>query len=256
MKVGTVLVLLAPLLITGSGEPAGDGRVSHARPAVPAAAGQVAGIPYEARFTFTRLRYASRGWRRGGGAWAHDYPDADRNIQLILNEFTSVPASTAGSNVFDLEDDGIFRYPIIYMSEPGFWSITEEGARNLRAYLLKGGFIIFDDFEADQWYNFEAQLRRAMPEYDLIEIGPDHEVFQSFFLVEDIYVPHPLVRVTPRYYGMFEGNDPNRRLLALVNYNADLAEYWEYAGTGFFPVDLTNEAYKLGVNYVIYGLTH
>ena len=84
----------------------------------------------------------------------------------------------------------------------------------------------------------------------------DHEVFQSFFLVEDIYVPHPLVRVTPKYYAMFEDNNPERRLLALVNYNADLAEYWEYAGTGFFPVDLTNEAYKLGVNYMIYGLTH
>jgi hypothetical protein len=64
------------------------------------------------------------------------------------------------------------------------------------------------------------------------------------------------VRVTPRYYGMFENNDPAGRLMALVNYNSDLAEYWEWSATGFFGVDLTNEAYKLGVNYIIYALTH
>lgn len=234
----------------------------HTAPLRPAdspanAPAQVVGGEYDGRFTFTRIRYGGRGFgRRGGAAWAHDYPDADRNIQLILSEFTTVPATRGVSNVFDLEDRGFFRYPIIYMSEPGFWTITDEGARNLREYLLKGGLIIFDDFEAAQWYNFEAQLRRAMPEYDLIEIGPDHAVFRSFFAVDDIYVPHPLVRVTPKYFAMFEDNDPAARMLALVNYNADLAEYWEYAGRGFFPVDITNEAYKLGVNYIIYGLTH
>jgi hypothetical protein len=218
---------------------------------------QMEEVPYNGRFTFTRVRYGSElvGRRRGGAAWAHDYPSADRNIQLILNEFTFVKSSVA-SNVFELEDTEIFRYPILYLSEPGYWSITEAGARNLRQYLLKGGFIIFDDFEAEQWRNFEAQLRRVLPEHEMIEIDESHPVFQSFFHVSDIYVPHPLVRVNPKYFAMFEDNDPTKRMMVLVNYNADLAEYWEWSGQGFFPVDLTNEAYKLGVNYIVFALTH
>jgi hypothetical protein len=60
----------------------------------------------------------------------------------------------------------------------------------------------------------------------------------------------------PGYYGVFEDNDPTKRMMALVNHNADIAEYWEYSDRGLFPVDLTNDAYKLGVNYFVYGLTH
>jgi Domain of unknown function (DUF4159) len=218
-------------------------------------------IPYNGRFTFTRIRYNNRGGgafgRRGwSNAWNHDWPDADLNMQVMLSEFTAVRPNLGDSNVLDLEDPEIFRYPILYMSEPGYWSITQEGAANLRQHLLKGGLIIFDDFEADQWYNFADQLKRALPEYEFIEIDGTHPVFQSFFNIDDIYVPHPLVAVTPKYFGMFEDNDPRQRMLALVNYNSDLAEYWEWSGQGFFPVDPTTEAYKLGVNYIIYALTH
>jgi hypothetical protein len=247
-----ILARLAPAVLLGLG--------SHQAPpgsAILPPSTQMAEVPYNGRFTFTRVRYGSEftGRRRGGAAWAHDYPSADRNIQLILNEFTSV-WSSVGSNVFQLEDPEIFRYPILYLSEPGYWSISADGARNLRSYLLKGGLIIFDDFEAEQWVNFEAQLRRALPEHEMIEIDGSHPVFQSFFHVNDIYVPHPLVQVDPKYFAMFEDNDPAKRMMVLVNYNADLAEYWEWSGQGFFPVDLTNEAYKLGVNYIVFALTH
>jgi hypothetical protein len=68
--------------------------------------------------------------------------------------------------------------------------------------------------------------------------------------------PHPLVNVTPTYYAMFEHNDPSRPMIALANYNNDLAEYWEWSATGMFPVDFTSEAYKLGVNYIVYAMTH
>jgi hypothetical protein len=82
-------------------------------------------------------------------------------------------------------------------------------------------------------------------------------VFSSFFELEDIYVPHPLVNVTPKYFALFENNDPTRRMLVLVNYDSDLAEYWEWAGDeSFVPIAMSNEAFKLGVNYVLYALTH
>jgi hypothetical protein len=170
-----------------------------------------------------------------------------------------VRAATESSVVLDLEDRSIFSYPILYMSEPGFWGITDEGVTNLREYLLKGGFIIFDDFDGPgHWENWLDQIRQALPEYRPIEIDESHPVFRTFFFVEDIYVPNPMLRNAPKptYLGIFEDNDPAKRMLALVNYNSDLAEYWEWSATGYLPIDPTNDAYRLGVNYFIWGLTH
>lgn len=212
--------------------------------------------PYNGQFTFTRIRYGSGGFRRGGGAWAHDYPQADLNLPTVLSEISLARPTLNRSNVLDLEDPRIFLNPIIYLSEPGFWSISDEGARNLRNYLLKGGFIIFDDFEAEQWDNFAEQFKRALPEYAFIPIDVKHPIFHTYFDLQKLDTPHPLVRVTPAYYGVFENNDPTQRMMAMVNHNSDLAEYWEWSGRGFFAIDPTNDAYKLGINYVMYGLTH
>jgi hypothetical protein len=221
---------------------------------------QQAGNPeYNARFTFTRIRYGGSGFGgRGGASWAHDYPMADENLPTVLSEISILRPTLGNSNVLDLEDPEIFRNPIIYMSEPGFWSVTEAGARNLRNYVLKGGFIIFDDFEdtGGQWATFAASFKAALPEYEFIEIKVDHPIFQSFFPLERLDTPHPLVNVKPIYLAVFEDNDPTKRMLALVNLNCDLAEYWEWSGRGFFPIDLSNDAFKMGVNYIIYGLTH
>jgi hypothetical protein len=254
---GIAAALFAGLAAAAPVRPAGE----PARDAGP----QVRPAPYDGRFTFVRVRYGGygrRGFGRGGfggDSWAHDYPDADRNMQTILNEVTTVRAATESSVVLDLEDRSIFSYPILYMSEPGFWGITDEGVTNLREYLLKGGFIIFDDFDGPgHWENWLDQIRQALPEYRPIEIDESHPVFRTFFFVEDIYVPNPMLRNAPKptYLGIFEDNDPAKRMLALVNYNSDLAEYWEWSATGYLPIDPTNDAYRLGVNYFIWGLTH
>ncbi len=244
--------------VAGGAVPLGHA-AGGAASAVPVAPPSGTQTPEYGEFTFTRIRYGEglgRGWGRMGGAWRHDYPDADLNLQTILSELTAVHASRGRSNVFELEDPAIFHNPIIYISEPGFWSVSEDGARNLRAYLLKGGFLIFDDFEGRQWDNMAAQMDRALPGARWVEIDESHPIFQSFFSVADIYVPHPLVNVTPAYYAIFEDDDPTRRIMVLANHNSDLAEYWEWSATGFFAVDPTNDAYRLGVNYIIYGLTH
>jgi hypothetical protein len=256
---GMAAAALAVAVAAGAGAPVGSAPPAAPLPPVP----QQVAVPYDGRFTFARVRFGSSGGRGfgrrgfGGGQWNHDYPNADLNMQVILKEVTTVNPVTASSVVVDLEDRAIFRHPILYLSEPGFWGITEEGARNLREYLLKGGFIIFDDFDGyGHWENWEAQIRQVLPEHRPIEIDQSHPVFRTFFLVEDIYVPHPMAAVRPRYLGIFENNDPTRRMLALVNYNADLAEYWEWSASGYLPIDPTNDAYRLGVNYFIYGLTH
>ncbi len=162
-----------------------------------------------------------------------------------------------GTNVLDLDDPRIFENPILYVSEPGYWRIQESEAKNLRAHLLKGGFIIFDDFEGDAlattWWR---RCGRRCPSFSWIQIDVEHPIFQTFFELKVLDVPHPSVDVTPRYMAMFEDNDPNGRMIALANHNGDLAEYWEWSAEGLYSEDPTNNAYRLGVNYIVYGMTH
>lgn len=218
---------------------------------------QTSTVAYDSHFAFTRIRYGSGFGRGGGDAWAHDYPMADRNFAAILDYISHVRARLDGTNVFDLDDDAIFENPIIYVSEPGFWSIQPSEAENLRKHLLKGGFIIFDDFEGDgHWRNMTAQMARALPDHHFMPITVDHPIFHSFFDIQTLDVPHPSVNVIPSYRAIFEDNDPSKRMIALANWNNDLAEYWEWSAEGLYNPDPTNDAYRLGVNYIVYAMTH
>jgi hypothetical protein len=150
----------------------------------------------------------------------------------------------------------LFKYPISYMAEAGFWTQTDEEAKNLRAYLLKGGFIIFDDFRGNDWANFEAQMKRILPDVRMVELELTHPIFHSFFDILTLDFKQYYDRDPPYFIGAYLDNDPNKRLLFMANYNNDVGEYWEWSDMGWTPIDLSNEAYKLGVNYIIYGITH
>lgn len=226
--------------------------------------------PYDGRFTFVRISFEAGGrggdrgglgrWgRRGWGmpGWAHDYPCAELNFMSILDEITALRPFRDGSNILTLDDPELFRYPVAYISEPGDWAPTDEQVESLRAYLLKGGFVIFDDFSGRDWFNFAAQIGRVLPEHELIPLDVDHPVFHAFFEVETLDFDEEGWRArSPEYYGIFENDDPTDRLMVVVNYNNDIGDYWEYSHTGFLPVPTTNEAFKIGVNYVMYALTH
>src|SRR5262249_42595829 len=126
-----------------------------------------------------------------------------------------------------------------------------------QSYFRKGGFVIFDDFRGDHWANFEAQMRRVVPGGRLVELDLSNPIFHSFFEIktlEFVQLYDQGLRAT--FYGMFEDNDPTKRLLLVANYNNDIGEYWEFSDQGYVPIDLSNEAYKFGVNYVVYALTH
>jgi hypothetical protein len=99
-------------------------------------------------------------------------------------------------------------------------------------------------------------MARALPDHRFFDIGPDHPIFHSFFDVLGLEVPHPSLGVKPIYRAMFENNDPSRRMIALANHNNDIAEFWEWSAEGLYDPDPTSNAYRLGVNYIIYGMTH
>jgi hypothetical protein len=209
-----------------------------------------AAVEYDSHFVFTRIRYRN-------GSWSHDYPMADRNLGAIVEYISNIRVRLDGTNVYDLDNPAIFENPIIYVSEPGYWTTSASEAENLGRYLRKGGFIIFDDFEGDgEWRNMAAQMARALPDHHFLPITVDHPIFHSFFDIQKLDVPHPLVNVIPSYRAIFENNDPSRRMIALANWNNDLAEYWEWSAEGLYNPDPTNDAYRLGVNYIVYAMTH
>jgi hypothetical protein len=215
-------------------------------------------VPYDSHWVFTRIRYNTTLGAFGQGGWEHDYPTADQNLTAIVDYITHARARLDGSNILDLDDDAIFENPIIYMSEPGFWRTTDAEAKNLRAYLLKGGLIIFDDFEGEGHYrNMVAMMQKALPDLRFIRLTVDHPLFHSFFNIQHLDVPHPtMAGVPPTFLGLFENNDPNGRLLAIANWNNDLGDYWEWSAEGLYGSDPTNDAYRLGVNYILYAMTH
>ncbi len=209
--------------------------------------------PYDGRFTFARIRWAGFGnMTNEGPGWMHDYPWAEQNLMQILRELTIMQPYMDGGNVLNLDDPELMKYPWAYMSEPGPWEPSATEVEGLRNYLLKGGMIVFDDFSGNyDWYNLETQMRRVLPDAAWLRIEPGHPVFDTFFKVEN---PESIFRGSV-ILGLFEDNDPTERLIAIANYNNDLGENWQHSPSGFVPVDLSNESYKLGVNYVIYGMT-
>lgn len=239
-------VVAAPTPMPG---PAGESAADVARPGPGA-------VPYSGRFTFVRLRFEANGPGMGyTPPWAHDYPKAERNLMRILDEVSLLGPRTADTNILEVGDPDLFKYPVAYICEPGFWSPTDREVEALRAYLLKGGFLIVDDFRGGEINHFTTQMRRVLPGVELVEMELSHPVFRSFFQVESLEFTAPTFRrFEPVFYGIFEDNDPTRRLLAVVNYNNDIGDYWEFSDVGWMPVELSNEAYKLGVNYIMYAM--
>jgi hypothetical protein len=223
-------------------------------------------VPYDGRFTFARIKYTTAPggyWYQGMPSWSHGYPVSEDNLLRILNEVTLLRGRIDGFNVLALDDPELFKYPIAYIIEVGWWTLSDREAAALRTYIDKGGFVIVDDFKTPSfnggggWELFESNMRRVVPGARFYEMQATHQIFHSFFEINSLGdFPQAYNAGQPIFRGLYEDNDPQKRLQMIVNYNTDISQYWEWSGRGLRPFDETNEAYKLGVNYVMYGMTH
>jgi hypothetical protein len=208
---------------------------------------------YDARFTFVRVRYTVYG--RSG--WEFDYPTMERNLMQMTREVTSVAPHVEDSNIYALDDPQLLKYPVAYLSEPGYWIPSESEVAGLRTYLAKGGFFIVDDFMRGEWANFEHQIHRVLPNAVIHRLSVDNPIFHSFFEISSLAMSYPHdANLKAEFLGIYEDNDPAQRLSVIINYNNDIGDYMEWSGAGWWPVNITNDAYKLAINYIIYGLTH
>ena len=144
-------------------------------------------LRYDGRFTLVRLRYLET---RGSG-WSADYPTMEQNLSTMLDALTAIRPHTDGSNVHTLDDPELLKFPIAYLSEPGYWYPSEEEVLGLRTYIQKGGFLIVDDFDGAEWPPFERAIMRVLPTATIERLDISHPVFNSFFQIKSLHVPYP-----------------------------------------------------------------
>ena len=212
-------------------------------------------LAYDGRFVFVRLWYADY------PGWSYDWPDTEENLGKLLPQITAIPTHPGNGNIFRMDDPELLKYPVAYLSEPGFWFPSEPEVLGLRRYLEKGGFLIVDDFHFEnEWAVFERAMRRVLPAGRIERLDVTHPVFNAFFQIKTLDVPYPgplgEMGLKGEFYGIHEDTHPSKRLMVVINYNMDIGDYMEWSATGLYSVDPTNEAYKFCINYLIYGLTH
>jgi hypothetical protein len=217
-------------------------------------------------FYFTRGIYTSyRGWgRRGGGSWSVDWPKSDCQFNIVLQRLTNID-SYLEPNAVALDDPALLRFPYVYILEVGRIALSPGEISNLRDFLLKGGFLFVDDFWGDnEWYPFEDAMRQVLPEYPIEPLPLEHEYFHAFYSVDEVLqVPNrgnARYGVTsecggcyPEVYGIF---DDERRLMVVINWNTDLGDAWEWAEQPDYPVKYSTYAFEVGVNAIIYAMSH
>jgi hypothetical protein len=240
------------------------------------------------QFYFTRLAYTedgSRGWGRsvgrnyrcpefGGGnffppqgtGWSMDSPGADCKFMGGVHRLTGLDVYP-NPNMVEVLDDSLFKFPYAYVVEPGGMDLTENEVAQLREYLLRGGFIHADDFWGlDELGNFKYQMKRVFPEYDFEALSTSDIIFHTFFDIDEvIQIPGQSAGCfggptyeryddrDPRIYGL---RNDRGRLMIVATYNSDLGDAWEYMDLPCYPAKYSGQAYRLGLNFMIYAATH
>ncbi len=215
-------------------------------------------------FFFTRAIYTGggRGW--GGGAWATDFPKADRQFLSILDRLVDMDAFEM-ENAIQLDDPAIRRFPFLYALEVGNMYMTEAEVKGLREYLLAGGFLMIDDFWGTyEWQNFEAEIKRVLPEYQIADLPLNHPIFNTFYNIKEL-VQVPSIGnaqggptwerdgYEAQVKGIF---DETGRLMVVINWNTDIGDAWEWAESPYYPLRYSTYAIEITVNIIVYAMSH
>lgn len=203
---------------------------------------------------------------RQGRGWATDYPGADCKYMDGVNRLTGVRVHP-DPHVRAILDDDLFDFPYAYIVEPGGMHLSDVEAQRLADYLLRGGFLHVDDFWGlREKANLEQQLRKVFPDRPMEVLPLSHPVFNSFFFIPDVMqIPNQgngcrrgqtwerWDDPDPKIYGI---SDDSGRLMVLVTYNSDLGDAWEYLDLPCYPADFAVRALQMGVNFLVYAMTH
>jgi hypothetical protein len=210
-------------------------------------------------------RFGRLDWREGGTSWTQDYPRADRHFAQAMRRLSLVHARSVEQPVNLDDGDDAFNYPWMNAGEMGDWKLTEDQAAALREYLLRGGFIMLDDFwGTEEWNRFMESMQRVFPDRPVVEIDNADPIFHIVYDLDDRYqVPGQWALVrgstyrndgsTPHWRGIY---DDNGRVMVAMTFNSDVGDSWEWADDPGYPEKYSALGIRIGVNYVIYSMTH
>jgi hypothetical protein len=220
----------------------------------------------KAEFTRARLMYPSirYGWRRYS-SWTIDYPRSDRHLLAGVRRLTRIHTRSVEQPV-DLDDPtDVYNWPFLYAVEVGHWDLSDAQCKKLRDYLLRGGFLMVDDFHGTQeWDVFMASMSRIFPDRAVVELDNGDPIFHVLYdLDERVQVPGAQWLESGRTYEKdgYEARwrgiyDDKGRVMVAICHNMDLGDAWEWSDNPAYPEHWASLAYRIGVNYIVYALTH
>ena len=221
-------------------------------------------VAFHTEFQFARLQHHSARDGAYRQRWLTDWPAAEQHLLRGVNRLTRIRAA-GESRLVSVMDEDLFDYPLLYAVEPGSWQFSNLEAVRLREYLLRGGFLLVDDFHGtSEWYGFASGLRRVLPDRKIVDIPRSDSVFHTVYdLEESVQIPgigaalrgvtYERDGVTPHWRGIY---DDQSRLMVMINFNMDLGDAWEHADVPEYALRYTNRAYKYAINYIVYAMTH
>jgi len=229
----------------------------------------------KAEFAWSRLSYSTAmggdgyggyggfGYGRGG-TWQRDYPKADRQFLIALNRLTRIQGRST-EQVVSLDSDDIFNYPFVYAVMVHTWTFSDEQAKRMREYLEKGGFLMVDDFHGSaEWEQFMSGMRQIFPDRPVEDLTDKDEIFHVLYDMDDRFqVPGEQYIRSGRtyeqdgYVAKWRGiRDDKGRVVVAICHNMHLGDAWEWADDPEYPEQFASMAFRVGLNYVMYSMTH
>lgn len=202
-------------------------------------------------------------WWEGTSLWTQDFPRADRHFSEAVRRLTRISTRSVEQLVNLDEGDDIYNWPWLYAVQVGEWGLTDQQAKKLRDYLLRGGFFMADDFHGTvEWQVFEESMKRVFPDRPIVDIPNNDAAFHTVYDLDDRYQivgashlgeGHKLDGYVARWRGIY---DDKGRLMVAISFNSDIGDAWEWADEPAYPEKYSALAVRLGVNYIVYAMTH
>jgi len=210
--------------------------------------------PPESELIVARWHFGDNGLM-GGYGWAHNYPSSDQNLNQYISEATGIDLSRMSYRIVELGQDEVFDYPFAYISEPGEMALTATEVGNLRKFIQRGGFVLLDDFDGSrQLAIMKQQVRRAFPEFEWVPLEIEHKIFHMHFELDDLHGMDPYVPGS--YVTYYALHNAAGDVVMIAGHNNDLANFWDWYDQAVYPLRPAADAFRLGVNYIVYALTH
>jgi hypothetical protein len=225
-------------------------------------------------FAFARMMFpggANDGYRgrfdgdyhHGLTLWTQDYPRADRHFSQALRRLSRVQVRSV-EQVVDVED-GVepYNWPWLYAVQVGEWGLTGGEAKVLRDYLLRGGFFMADDLHGTyEWEVFAESMKKVFPDRPIVDVPDEDPIFHTVFDLDEKFQMPGAAHLGLGYKNNGIGAhwrailDDKGRVMVAISYNSDIGDAWEWADEPQYPEKFSGLAIRIGVNYVVYAMTH